>query len=96
MLEEVGMVTLLVRGGEIFSPDPLGEKDILILDSKIGAICEPGQIKIAGISIDEVDASGKRIFPGFIDSHVHILGGGGEGGPSTRAPERWKTSSRAE
>ncbi len=83
---EVEMV-ILVRGGEIFSPDPLGEKDILILDSKIGAICEPGQIKIAGISIDEVDASGKRIFPGFIDSHVHILGGGGEGGPSTRAPE---------
>ncbi len=25
--------------------------------------------------------------PGFIDSHVHILGGGGEGGPATRAPE---------
>ncbi len=80
------MVTL-VRGGEIFSPDPLGEKDILILDSKIGAICESGQIRIAGIPIDEVDASGKRIFPGFIDNHVHILGGGGEGGPSTRAPE---------
>jgi hypothetical protein len=28
---EVEMVTL-VRSGEIFSPDPLGEKDILILD----------------------------------------------------------------
>jgi beta-aspartyl-dipeptidase (metallo-type) len=80
------MVTLL-RGGEIFSPDPLGEKDILILGSKIGAICEPGQIKVEGFPIDEVDASSKRIFPGFIDSHVHILGGGGEGGPSTRAPE---------
>ena len=25
--------------------------------------------------------------PGFIDSHVHILGGGGEGGFSTRTPE---------
>jgi hypothetical protein len=83
---EVEMV-ILVRGGEIFSPDPLGEKDILILDSKIGAICEPGQIRIAGFPIDEVDASGKRIFPGFIDSHAHILGGGGEGGASTRAPE---------
>lgn len=80
------MVTL-VRGGEIFSPDPLGEKDILILDRKIGAICEPGQVRIDGFPITEVDASGKRIFPGFIDGHVHILGGGGEGGPSTRAPE---------
>jgi beta-aspartyl-dipeptidase (metallo-type) len=80
------MVTL-VRGGEIFSPDPLGEKDILILDRKIGAICEPGQVRVDGFPITEVDASGKRIFPGFIDGHVHILGGGGEGGPSTRAPE---------
>jgi beta-aspartyl-dipeptidase (metallo-type) len=25
--------------------------------------------------------------PGFIDGHVHIMGGGGEGGPSTRTPE---------
>ncbi len=80
------MVTL-VRGGEIFAPDPLGEKDILILDRKIGAICEPGQVRVEGFPIAEVDASGKRVFPGLIDSHVHILGGGGEGGPSTRAPE---------
>jgi beta-aspartyl-dipeptidase (metallo-type) len=80
-------MVILIRGGEIFSPDPLGEKDILILDRKIGAICEPGQIRIEGIPFEEVDASGKRIFPGFIDSHVHILGGGGEGGPSTRASE---------
>lgn len=80
------MVTL-VRDGEIFAPDPLGKKDILILGGKIGAVCEPGQIKVSGFPIDELDASGKRIFPGFIDSHVHILGGGGEGGPSTRAPE---------
>lgn len=80
------MITL-VHGGNVYSPDPLGEKDILILGSKIGAICEPGQIGIKGISIDEVDASGSRIFPGLIDGHAHILGGGGEGGPSTRAPE---------
>jgi beta-aspartyl-dipeptidase (metallo-type) len=84
--EEVKMVTL-VRGGEIYAPAPLGEKDILILDHKIGAIAEPGAISITGLSVDEMDASGKRILPGFIDGHAHILGGGGEGGPSTRAPE---------
>lgn len=80
-------MAILVRGGEVFSPDPLGKKDLLILDSKIGAICEPGALRIEGISVDELDASGKWILPGFIDSHAHILGGGGEGGPSTRAPE---------
>ena len=80
------MITL-IRQGTVFSPEPLGKKDILILGDKIGAIVEPGQVKIEGIEVQSVDASEKIIVPGFIDSHVHILGGGGEGGPSTRAPE---------
>jgi beta-aspartyl-dipeptidase (metallo-type) len=84
--EEVEMVTL-VRGGKVYTPGPLGERDLLILSSKIGAIAEPGAIRISGLPVDEVNASGKRIFPGFVDGHVHILGGGGEGGPATRAPE---------
>lgn len=80
------MITLL-RGGHIFSPENLGEKDILISGHKIAAITEPDQIRIEGVQIQEINASRKIITPGFIDSHVHILGGGGEGGPTTRAPE---------
>lgn len=80
------MITL-IRQGQVFSPEPLGDKDILILGGKIGTICEPEQIKIEGVEVQVVDASEKIIIPGFIDSHVHILGGGGEGGPTTRAPE---------
>jgi beta-aspartyl-dipeptidase (metallo-type) len=80
------MVTL-IRHGLVFAPEPLGRKDILILDRRIGAIAEPGSLKLAGLEIDEVDASGKSVLPGFIDPHVHMLGGGGEGGPATRSPE---------
>ena len=80
------MITIIKRG-ELFSPESSGQKDILILDSKIGAVCDPGQIDIKGIDVYEVDADDKYVVPGFIDSHVHILGGGGEGGPATRAPE---------
>jgi len=80
------MITV-IRGGDIFSPHPLGEKDIWIFGSKIGAICLPGEITIDGMDINIVDASEKFVIPGLIDSHAHILGGGGEGGPSTRAPE---------
>lgn len=80
------MITLIHKG-QVFTPDPLGKKDILILGNRIGAVSEPGQIKIDGVKVHIVDASEKIVIPGFIDSHVHILGGGGEGGPSTRAPE---------
>jgi len=78
---------ILISGGEVFSPDYLGKKDILIAGEKIIAIEEPNKIKINGVQVDEINAEGKRIIPGFIDVHVHIIGGGGEGGPATRAPE---------
>jgi len=78
---------LLIKGGEVFSPEPLGIKDILILNGKIGSIADPDKIQINGLDIELIDAADKIIIPGFIDSHVHILGGGGEGGQSTRAPE---------
>jgi beta-aspartyl-dipeptidase (metallo-type) len=78
---------ILIHQGQVFAPEPLGKKDILITGSKIGAIKEPGQIRIEGLDIQVINASEKIVIPGFIDSHVHILGGGGEGGPATRAPE---------
>ena len=80
------MITL-IKGGYVFSPEPLGVRDILILGDKIGCVCEPGRIKIQGLKINILDASDKIITPGLIDGHSHILGGGGEGGPTTRAPE---------
>jgi beta-aspartyl-dipeptidase (metallo-type) len=77
----------LIRNGLVFCPEPLGTKDILVAGSKVAALAEPGRIRIEGAPVDILDASGKMVFPGLIDSHVHILGGGGEGGPATRAPE---------
>ena len=77
----------LIRGGRVFGPESLGQKDILLGGSAIIAVEEPGKLKLEGGTIDVVDASGKMVLPGLIDPHVHILGGGGEGGPATRAPE---------
>ena len=39
------------------------------------------------LEIKVIDAMGKVIVPGFIDSHVHITGGGGEGSFRSRTPE---------
>lgn len=78
---------ILIEKGTVFAPQPLGRKDILIAGSKILAVVEPGKVRVEGLNVQVVDASEKFVIPGFIDSHVHILGGGGEGGPATRAPE---------
>jgi beta-aspartyl-dipeptidase (metallo-type) len=80
------MITL-IRDGEVFAPEPLGRKDVLLTGGVIAAVAEPGRIRIDGFAAEVVDAAGKRVLPGLIDPHVHILGGGGEGGPATRAPE---------
>lgn len=81
------MTVTVLRNGEIFAPEPLGVKDILIAGGIIAAIEDPGTIRIKGLETDAIEAGGCSVLPGFIDSHVHILGGGGEGGPATRAPE---------
>ncbi|MBN2245796.1 MAG: beta-aspartyl-peptidase [Candidatus Aminicenantes bacterium] len=80
-------MVLLIKSAEVFAPEPLGVKDILVLNGTIESISDPDEIRIQGLDIELIDATDKIITPGFIDSHVHIIGGGGEGGPSTRAPE---------
>jgi len=77
----------LVRGGEVFAPEPLGRRDVLLAGGVIEAVAEPGRIGGVGPGLEVVDAAGMHVVPGLIDPHVHILGGGGEGGPATRAPE---------
>lgn len=77
---------LLIKGVTVYAPDCLGTKDVLLAGGKICAIqdsMEPGP----DLPVEVMDGSGKLLLPGFIDSHVHILGGGGEGGYSTRTPE---------
>jgi beta-aspartyl-dipeptidase (metallo-type) len=77
----------LIRDAEVFGPEPLGRRDILIAGPGIEAVGEPGGIRLEGLRADVADAAGSFVVPGLIDPHVHILGGGGEGGPATRAPE---------
>lgn len=77
----------IIKGGEIYAPEYLGKKDIVILGDKIEGIYDSLKIPKDFIEIEEIDATNKIIFPGFIDSHVHIMGGGGEGGFKTRTPE---------
>lgn len=75
----------LIRNANVFAPEPLGTVDLLIAAGhvlSIGRELSPPR----GAVCEEVDAAGARVIPGLVDAHVHVTGGGGEAGPSTRVP----------
>ena len=76
----------LIKNGEVYSPAYLGRKDIFVAGGKVAAVGENLEVKLP-CEVEVVNAHGKLIMPGFIDQHVHITGGGGEGGFTTRTRE---------
>ena len=78
---------ILIKNAEVYAPDYLGEKDILIAGGEIEAVEKNIEVPKNWGNIKVINAKGKKLLPGFIDSHVHISGGGGEGGYKTRTPE---------
>lgn len=73
---------LLIENAKILGDQDL--KNILIAGGKIEKIFQGP----SSYPVDKVyDADGKTIIPGLIDQHIHITGGGGEGGFNTRVPE---------
>ena len=77
----------IIKGCTVYSPDYIGKKDILIAGGKIEGIYDPVEYEDNFFDIQIINAQDKIMFPGFIDCHVHIMGGGGEGGYHTRTPE---------
>lgn len=83
----MGMVKI-IRNARVYQPEYAGVKDILILGDKIAAVGENLKADFGGaLKAEEINGEGMAAVPGFIDSHEHILGGGGEGGFHTRTPE---------
>ena len=76
---------LLIKNAEIHAPGPQGRCDLLAGGGTILRM-EPG-LRVPRGWCDVLDARNLIAVPGFIDGHVHIMGGGGEGGPATRTPE---------
>ncbi len=77
----------LIKNGDVYSPSYVGKQDIAIAGDKIAFISPTIDCPDGLMPATIVDASDKIVVPGFIDAHVHIIGGGGEGGFKTRTPE---------
>lgn len=77
---------ILLKQVEVFAPQKIGCRDVLIGGDQILEISEK-PLDLGDLQVTVIDGKGKLLVPGLIDGHVHICGGGGEGGYKTRTPE---------
>lgn len=77
----------LLKNANVYAPEPLGKKDILIEGEKILRMDDCISSYDGLPDVEVYDLEGKTLVPGYIDLHVHITGGGGEQGPTSRVPE---------
>ncbi|MEA3164611.1 MAG: allantoinase [Verrucomicrobiota bacterium] len=59
---------LLFRGGTLVAPEGLVSADVAVVDGRVVATGPD----LEGSAVEIVDASGRHLFPGFIDAHVHF------------------------
>ncbi len=79
---------VVIEQVSLYMPEYVGKKDVLVAAGKIAAVEDKIDLSsLRGVDIDQVDGSGLVMVPGLVDSHVHIAGAGGEGGPATRTGE---------
>lgn len=76
----------LIKGAEVYAPGYLGQQDVLIAGCQIVSLCKDIELSTS-LDVEVIDGRGKLLAPGLVDSLVHIIGGGGEGGFTTRTPE---------
>ena len=85
------MQTLLIKNAHVYAPEDLGLCDVL---------CAGDRIIDVGTEVWPVgeptvhQAEGRPLIPGLIDTHIHVMGASGGGGPQTRShdmPLSWIT-----
>ena len=63
------MLDLVVRGGQVVTPQGVGSWDVAVQGERIVALGQPGEFREAGRVID---AAGKIVVPGGVEPHTHL------------------------
>jgi beta-aspartyl-dipeptidase (metallo-type) len=79
------MMLKLIKNANVYAPQHLGNKDILIAGEKIAAIAS--DLSKYESDAHVWDAQGKTLTPGLIDQHMHVTGAGGKNGFASMTPE---------
>ncbi|MFD7970573.1 dihydroorotase [Streptomyces clavifer] len=77
---------LVVEGGRLVTPEGVRDGTVVIRDGRVAALLAPGDPLPSG---PRLDARGRYVLPGLIDSHVHFRT------PGLEHKETWETGSRA-
>jgi beta-aspartyl-dipeptidase (metallo-type) len=78
----------LVSADAIYAPEHLPERHLVLGGGRVLALLgDEAAARVAPLCAAKLDAAGCVAAPGLVDLHVHALGGGGEAGPASRAPE---------
>lgn len=77
---------LLIKNANVYAPEPLGIQNLLIANKQIIHISRDELNLPKELNSEIFDAKGQKVIPGFIDGHVHVTGGGGESGASSKIP----------
>ena len=80
------MTTTLIRNADVYAPEPLGRRDLLLGGGKVLWIGTDAPDLPTAFGTQVLDLGGRRLLPGLIDGHVHVTGGGGEAGFASRVP----------
>lgn len=79
----------LIENGEVYAPEPRGLTPVLLFGDKIAKIgdIDRRRAESLGLPVEVIDAKGGPVIPGILDPHIHLTGGSGEEGFSSRSPE---------
>lgn len=78
---------LLIKNADLYAPEHLGQRDLLVIGEQVALVAPEISGGVPGLETEVIDAAGRKVIPGYVDQHVHIIGGGGESGPYSRTPE---------